>query len=308
MVSVGDIPSLTRAGFLAPCRVFSVPGADIDSIHARGGDYIPIEAEGAMFRSAITGNIIEHWQRLASGRKTVLFATTKRHAEGCRNSFLDAGINAEFVHSGTPQKEAAEIFQRWMTGDVDVLCNVNIVAMGFDFPQISCVIDAAPTLSTARWLQRCGRAMRGVEGTTDAIVLDHAGNALTHGLPTMERTWHLDSGINNRKSAGGGGLGVRCEKCFCVFTGESCPECGTVPPKKKQQDMRVIDRALKEVDPYQLPVDIVNARKFYRQMLIVASKKRTKSGRAYNAHGWAWHQTEAKFGKELTGVAIFKRL
>lgn len=80
-------------------------------------------------------------------------------------------------------------------GSVTVMGNCE----GFDFPELSCCVLARPTKSVALYLQMVGRIMRTAPGKNGAIILDHAGNILEHGVPHAERIWALEGSSKKRK-------------------------------------------------------------------------------------------------------------
>lgn len=80
-------------------------------------------------------------------------------------------------------------------GSVTVMGNCE----GFDYPELSCCIQARPTKSLALHLQMVGRIMRVANGKNGAIILDHAGNILEHGVPHAERIWDLKGSAKKSK-------------------------------------------------------------------------------------------------------------
>ncbi len=80
-------------------------------------------------------------------------------------------------------------------GSVTVMGNCE----GFDYPELSCCIEARPTKSLALHLQMVGRIMRVANGKNGATILDHAGNILEHGVPHAERIWTLEGSAKKRK-------------------------------------------------------------------------------------------------------------
>jgi len=80
-------------------------------------------------------------------------------------------------------------------GSVTVMGNCE----GFDYPELSCCIQARPTKSLALHLQMVGRIMRVANGKNGAIILDHAGNIAEHGVPHAERIWTLEGSAKKRK-------------------------------------------------------------------------------------------------------------
>lgn len=81
-------------------------------------------------------------------------------------------------------------------GSVTVMGNCE----GFDYPELSCCIEARPTKSLALHLQMVGRIMRVANGKNGATILDHAGNILEHGVPHAERIWDLKGPAKKSKS------------------------------------------------------------------------------------------------------------
>ena len=81
-------------------------------------------------------------------------------------------------------------------GSVTVMGNCE----GFDYPELSCCIEARPTKSLALHLQMVGRIMRVANGKNGATILDHAGNILEHGVPHADRIWDLKGSAKKSKS------------------------------------------------------------------------------------------------------------
>jgi hypothetical protein len=73
-------------------------------------------------------------------------------------------------------------------------------------------------------LQQIGRALRPAEGKR-AVILDHSGNCLRHGLPDLDHRWSLDG----RPKIRGKTLVRRCPECGALIpiSAHSCPHCGT---------------------------------------------------------------------------------
>ena len=115
-------------------------------------------------------------------------------------------------------------------GRLHVLTSCEIISEGVDIPVVSAAILLRPTQSLALALQQMGRALRPYPGKDRALILDHAGNSLRHGLPDADRVWTLEGrkrrGKKNEESA----LPIRqCEECYHVHTpAPSCPNCGFV--------------------------------------------------------------------------------
>ena len=82
-------------------------------------------------------------------------------------------------------------------GRIKILTSVSVIEEGFDLPSAEAAILLRPTTSLGLHLQQIGRVLR---PATDkkAVILDHVGNLLTHGLAEDTREWSLD-GIEKKK-------------------------------------------------------------------------------------------------------------
>ena len=75
-----------------------------------------------------------------------------------------------------------------------------------------------------------GRVLRPLEGKAPAILLDHAGNIMRHGLPCDERQWSLDGRAKKKKDEEAPIAVKNCPQClFAHRVGPpKCPNCGFV--------------------------------------------------------------------------------
>ena len=228
--------------FLAEYRLFSIPGVDMSGAHTRMGEYVTADAEQAMDKPAITGDIVKHWKKYASDKLTIGFAPSLKLSKKFAAAFNSAGIPAAHLDGTTSKEVRFETLQQFALGNIRVVFNQGLFGEGFDISAnsgmdvtIGCVIDAAPTQAVGMWLQRCGRGLRKQVGK--AIILDHASNAMTHGLPCQEREWSLTSEKRSKKQDDEADLLMtQCEVCFSCYTPTRfCPECGHEKPIQERK-------------------------------------------------------------------------
>lgn len=243
-------------GYLAQYKLFSVAGVDRASISSGFGDFNLTEAAKAMMRGDIIGDIIKHWVKKANGRPTIGFASTVEQSKDLVARFNAAGIPSAHLDA-TSKGERRTVLRDLATGKLKVVFNVGLFAEGFDIAAnsgidvtIGCIIDAAPTQSLGKWLQKCGRALR--KNDDHGIILDHAGNWVTHGSPCEHREWSLDGGAAKKRKEKEDDNNIKviqCAKCYYCFAApaKSCPECGAVIEKKVRK-IGEIDIPLEEVD------------------------------------------------------------
>jgi len=230
MLDGPEVAWLIENKYLSPYKLFAPATVDTRGIgKGANGDFKISDINGIVNRPVIVGNLVTEWQRRAYDYQTVVFAGSIEHSNNIVAQFRAAGVMAVHVDGETPSEERDRAIKDFEAGRIRVLSNVDLFGEGFDVPAIQCVIDAAPTNSLTKWLQRCGRALRYIEGKV-AIILDHGGNCMRHGLPDEPRKWNLQ-GRAVTKSTDKAGPSVKiCPKCFAAQTSfnRSCFLCGHV--------------------------------------------------------------------------------
>lgn len=236
-IVLGPQPAwLIERGYLSPYRAFAPSAPDMAGVRKQMGDYAKGETEKRADTPKLTGDIITHWRKLANGLRTVGFGVTVAHSQHLAAQFCSAGISAAHLDGNTHKAERKRIITDYAEGRLQVLFNVDLFGEGFDLASIAqqdvtidCVIDAAPTQSLTKAMQRWGRMLRPGEGKV-GILLDHAGNVARHGLPDDEREWSLD-GRDASKAANDNvpAPPVTCEGCYGQIRRPcppACPYCG----------------------------------------------------------------------------------
>jgi DNA repair protein RadD len=283
MVQAAPSSKLIADGFLVPTRVFAPYRPDLKGVPSKNGEYAPKPLQRKMDQPKLVGDIVEHWQRLAAGRKTICFASGIAHSLHIREQFLAAGIKAEHLDGKTPDEERDAILERFDRGEITVLVNCNVLTLGYDSPAASCCIMAMPTKSYVRFRQQAGRIQRPFEGKTDAILIDHAGNVYLHGLPDADVDWDLKEGetIQTKLKATGKPKLAHCPKCHAMFSGSTCPACGHKLADKAAQARKepVQNGQLVEVNGVAVQQKQEAAVRLWHMCLAVAAN----TGRAANA-------------------------
>jgi superfamily II DNA or RNA helicase len=208
--------------FLSGYRAFAPSTPDLSRVHTRAGDYASGELAGVMDTGQIAGNIVGTYQRLANGKRAIYYAVSIDHSRHLVGAFRAAGVDATHLDGNSSAAERTQAARDCAEGRVKVLCNVDLFGEGFDLAasagrdvNIEAVGLCRPTQSLTLHLQQIGRALRPKQ--SPAIILDHAGNLMRHGLPDDERTWTLE-GITRQQRQADNGPAVRmCNSCFGVF-------------------------------------------------------------------------------------------
>jgi DNA repair protein RadD len=220
-----SIADLMAEKHLVRARVFApVVVPDLTGIRTRSGDYEAAQLAEAMSAPQVVGCAVEHYRRHAAGLPTVLFAASVLHAEAMAGAFRAAGIRAVAVSGVTPPAERDAAVAGLATGAVEVLCSCDLISEGLDVPAIGAVILLRPTKSLALYLQQVGRGLRAADGKAALVVMDHAGNTLTQGLPDAPRRWTLD-GLGPKPPSKHRTMKAFCAACAAVLS-RGAAECG----------------------------------------------------------------------------------
>lgn len=114
--------------------------------------------------------------------KAIVFALNRLHAIALRELFSLKGIKSEFIISGTSTEFTGidisnqlteSNIDKYKSGEIDVLINVNILTEGVDLPQTKTIFLARPTISKTLMTQMIGRGLRGEKsgGTKEAYIV-----------------------------------------------------------------------------------------------------------------------------------------
>lgn len=237
MVEAPPTRWLMDHGHLSEYRYFAPSRPDLSKVTKRMGDYAKNELGEVMDRPKLTGDVVDHYRRLADGMRAVAFCVNVAHSQHIAQAFNSAGIPAAHIDGGTPQAERKRIIADFADGRVKVLCNVELVTTGFDLsaqvgrdvPVEACIL-IRPTMSLALYLQMVGRALR--KKPYPAVIIDHAGNVFRHGFPDDPREWSLEGKQASGRKAANDNVPpppVICEGCFNAIRRPlppACPHCG----------------------------------------------------------------------------------
>jgi superfamily II DNA or RNA helicase len=229
---------LIKQGYLSKYRYFAPSVADLSGLKRKGSDFDPDSASELLMQRAVYGDVIESYREYANGLQTICYCSSIKHSIAMADEFYKAGIKAVHFDGNTPAAERKQIVQDFRDKKIQVLCNVDLISVGFDVPDCWCCILLRPTMSTALHIQQAGRALRPQPGKT-AIILDHVGNYTRHGLPDDSREWSLNSNLKPRQQyKSDGTLAVRqCAECYFTFPSgpDKCPNCGAEIKKTRQE-------------------------------------------------------------------------
>lgn len=284
-----SVADLIYTGHLCPAKIYAPPQrADLSALRKRAGDYAIDQAADALDRPTVTGDAIEHYQRLASGKRAIVFCCNVRHAEHVTAQFCGNGIAAATLLGSSQPEQRDRLVQQFDGGQVKVLVTVDVVSEGFDVPAASCAILLRPTASLGLYLQQVGRVLRPAEGKQAAVVLDHVGNVHRHGFPDDTRDWSLDDRLRTGRGNGQPAPSVRtCPTCFAAFKpAPQCPVCGADCAPEPKRAMRQVAGELQELKRVnaQLRASERKRARTLPELLAIAAQRGYSPGWAYKVH------------------------
>ncbi len=239
LVVIASPRELMDLGFLVTPRGFTVPPKslpDLSRVKMKGGDYDEKALADACDQSSLVGDIVETWQKRAAGMPTVAFAASVEHSKHIAARFNAAGIPAEHLDGETDVVTRSAILGRLKRGETKIVSNCAVLCEGWDSPLVSCCIMARPTKSKTLAIQCIGRILRPCAGKEQAIILDHAGVLVEHGMPQDPQEYELKS---PKRRGSKEDCAKCCPECFeVVELGVlACPSCGFEFPVRARREL-----------------------------------------------------------------------
>lgn len=172
-----ELRSGIEFGILAPYHYFGCfDNVDYSRIRHNGFRYDVRDLERALIVPERDSAIVEKWLELAEGKPTLAFCCSHRHANRVCRRLLDHSISAAVYLSETPRDERGRLLEQHKAGDTTVLCVVDVLNEGADFPHVECLLFLRPTESKRIFCQQLGRGLRRYVGKSHCVVVDFIGN------------------------------------------------------------------------------------------------------------------------------------
>lgn len=254
LVEGPNMRTLIDEGWLSDYRIFAPP-SDIDLSEVnltKAGDFNPVKLKRAVRSSHVVGDVVEHYNRIAPGKLGITFASDVETAGDIAQQYRNALIPAEVVSAETPDRVRSEVIRRFRNREILQLVNVDLFGEGFDLPAIEVCSMARPTQSYGLYCQQFGRALRIMEGKACAIIIDHVGNVIRHGLPDTARIWSLDAREKRPRAVNPeDDIPLRyCPECTQPYERilVRCPYCHHKPIPQARSRPEFVDGDLYELD------------------------------------------------------------
>ena len=301
-----QIAELIDMGFLVKPRIYAPKERlDLSAVRMVRGDYDAKQLNEVVDKPTITGDAVQHYMRLCPGTPAVVFCVSVNHAQHVAEEFRRAGFRAYHADGTLDDDVRGRILGGLGNGTVDVVTSCDLISEGTDIPAIGCAILLRPTQSLGLYIQQVGRALRTSDGKSSAIILDHVGNVITHGLPDEERQWSLEGEKRKKRKKNDYEVNIRvqqCPSCFMIHEpGPVCTSCGHVYQTKEKEGPKQVDGILVEMTEEQKQAirktkvqEVVKAR-------TLEELERIAEERGYKP-GWAKHILNSRMQKQGSGA------
>lgn len=294
-----DAAWLTDQSFLVPAHIFAPPGIDLSGIKRFDTKQGRSTADDILRRGQAMGDAVSHYRRTIEAEHNgtaIAFCTSVAHADAVAEAFRAQGIPAAMLDGTMDRGDRRRLINDLGAGVVKVLTSCDLISEGTDIPSVTGAILLRPTDSLGLYLQQVGRVLRPAPGKHVAVINDHVGNTLRHGLPTDPRDWSL-AGRAKRKRAASDALPYKtCDRCFATLpsTAHVCPHCGFQFAPPPTRELVTVDGTLQEL----------LASVIARQRRTAIAKARTREEleairleRGYKP-GWVDHILKARHGNQ----------
>jgi superfamily II DNA or RNA helicase len=172
---------------------------NLEDITLSHGEYSLDDLEQRNDSVQLSGQLVDSYLKYAEGGRGIGFAINVEHSKAYADRYSEAGIPAIHLDANTPTEQRFEAFEKLKNNELKMIWNVGLLGEGVDIPALEIMQNAQPTTSLAKYLQRCGRALRAAPGKEYGIMIDHTDDWLTHGLPCRDRQWGLDGVIKQKR-------------------------------------------------------------------------------------------------------------
>lgn len=158
-------------GYLCPAQAWLpiLDGLDLSLAPTVSGDYDRATIDRWMREDARIETVTSLVAQTFDNKPSIIFAANIGHAEELKLGMERRGIPAALIHSRLPDFERRQQLRDFEEGRCNVIVNVEVLSVGWDFPPATNLYLARPTQSHDLYGQVIGRAMRPLAGVVDGL-------------------------------------------------------------------------------------------------------------------------------------------
>lgn len=178
IIHVAQIKEMCDLGFWSPLQYESYDFDTGDLVYnSTNAEFTDESIKKAYKQQDIGGKIIKRISELTD-RKSILVAVPSIEEAKLLSTQLPS---CEAVFSGMPDSDRDRIIDDFKNLRLRIVVQVTILSVGFDHPQLDCIITGRPTASLSWWYQFVGRVTRIHPEKLNGLVIDFVGSVPKFG-------------------------------------------------------------------------------------------------------------------------------
>jgi DNA repair protein RadD len=182
IIHITQVPDLFEKGFLCPVK-YNYQN-DYDSKKVKSNSTGQGYNEDSLLKYNSEKSIVEKIVSACESsyaKHILIFTQFREESERILSLLAGKKIQCEEVSGQTKKKDRERILENFKTGDLRCVVNVGVLTVGFDFPELDCIMIGRPTKSLALFYQICGRGVRTAPGKDHCEIIDFCDNIKRFG-------------------------------------------------------------------------------------------------------------------------------
>lgn len=168
-----QISEMIDEGYLSDVEGYSVKThIDLNDIDDHNGDFSLNQLYKKLSTESRNKMIVDVCKKELKGRKTLIFCINIKHSKEVNELLNKSGIASAHIDGSMDEKHRNIILQSFRDGEIETLCNCQLLTEGFDEPAIDGIVLARPTRSRSLFTQMLGRGLRLSPGKKNCKVID----------------------------------------------------------------------------------------------------------------------------------------
>jgi superfamily II DNA or RNA helicase len=187
-----------EGGLLCPFSVMiAETTSSLSKVRTLREDYSLKELERAVNTEARNRSAVALYEKTPFFRNKSLMChcVSTNHADAVAKKFRMNGWKAEAIHHKITRKKQEKLIERFLSGDLTILCNVKQLTRGFNAPIVSLCFNLDPTRSVVKATQRARNLRLDVNNSEKfAVIVEFLDKDFNKKTPPIT----FDQIINNR--------------------------------------------------------------------------------------------------------------
>ena len=182
ILHITQVKDMFKGGFLCPVEYDCSDSYNSDEIQSNttGQGYNDVSLSRYNINQGIVPQIIIKTANSTS-KHILIFTHFRTESADVISGLKRKGIDCVEISGKTKKKDREKILADFKSGKARCVVNVGVLTVGFDFPELDCVIIGRPMKSLALFYQISGRGLRPADGKDSCKIIDLCDNVKRFG-------------------------------------------------------------------------------------------------------------------------------